>query len=153
MSVAVEISYCKKIENIYSYNSFFLVSEFLYSLDWQYFWQFSKTVYYSQSPATFFNSDVDTEHSQEKHETSHRKSCLGHLSMICSMYSHTCVQRPPSGPQVCGRSWQVVVVRRRPLEWRANTFRSLLILDVTTQSQSNNKLFSFSFILWKIFLQ
>jgi hypothetical protein len=28
------------------------------------------------------------------------------------MHNRTCVQRPPSGPQICGLCWQVVVVQR-----------------------------------------
>jgi hypothetical protein len=36
------------------------------------------------------------------------KKCINNIFM----YSQTCVQRPPLGPQICGRCWQAVVVQR-----------------------------------------
>ncbi len=35
---------------------------------------------------------------------------LTNLLNISIIYSQTCLQRPPSGPQICGRYWQEVVV-------------------------------------------
>ncbi len=37
---------------------------------------------------------------------------LWNVSYLIFEYNQTCVQPPPSGPWICGRCWQVVVVLR-----------------------------------------
>jgi len=51
-----------------------------------------------------------------------------------STYSQTCVQRPPSGPQTCGRCLQLVVVQKGTLRSKTKNWDSKMVAVIDSWS-------------------